>query len=111
MKYVNETPLNGTITVYTPNGTVNVAGQATGFTKSEEEAAIFKKTKHQRDDEQRETTYSHVIYTADIVDKDALIYLGTTSETDPNEVGAREIKDFSPMEDVDQVIIGYKLWL
>ena len=110
MQYVNSIPLNSTITVFTPSGNPDMYNNYT-YTKSEISAAIFKKTQHSRDDYQREVKYSHVVYTKDIIDKDSLIYIGTTSETDPESVGAVEIQDFSPMEDVFQIVRGYKIWL
>ena len=110
MQYVNSIPLNGTITVYTPSGSADMGGEYT-YTKSTVSAAIFRKSKASRDDFQKDYKYSHVILTKDVIDKRALIYLGTTSETDPLEVASKEIYDFSPMEDVNQTIIGYKLWL
>ena len=110
MQYVNSIPLNSTITVYTPSGSPDIYGKFT-YTKSEVNAAVFKKTQHSRDNFQRETKYSHVIYTKDIVDKNSYIYLGTTAETDYKQVEAREIQEFSPMEDVFQSAIGYKIWV
>ena len=111
MQYVNSIPLNGTITVYTPSGAVDMYNKPTSWTKSEVDAAIFKKTQHSRDNFQREVKYNNVVYTKDIIDKDSLIYLGTTTETDPESIGAVEVQDFSPMEDVFQVVRGYKIWL
>ena len=111
MEYVNEIELNGKITVYTPSGAVDIYNKPTSWTKSEVNAAIFKKTAHSRDNYQRETKYKHVVYTKDSIDKNSLIYLGTTAEADPAQVLAQEIQEFSPMEDVDQDIIGYKIWL
>ena len=110
MQYVNSIALNGTITVYTRSGAGSIDDPFT-FSKSEVNAAIFKKTSHSRDNFQRDVKYKHVVFTKDIVSKDSLIYLGTTAETDPKEVLAQEIQEFSPMEDVTQTVIGYKLWL
>ena len=111
MQYVNSIPLNGIITVYTPSGSVDIYNKPTSYTKSEINAAIFKKTSHSRDTFQRDVAYKNVIYTKDIIDKDALIFIGTTTETDPQEVLSMEIQEFSPMEDVTQTVVGYKLWL
>lgn len=110
MQYVNTIPLNGTITVFTPSGAGSIDDPLT-YSKSTVSAAIFQKTGYTRDDFKRETKYKNVVLTKDAVDENALIYLGTTAETDPTEVEAKEIKDFSPMEDVFQSIEGYKIWL
>ena len=110
MQYVNSIALTGTITVFTPSGAGSIDDPYT-YSKSTVSAAIFKKTGYVRDDFKRETRYKNVVLTKDSVSEKALIYLGTTAETDPKEVEALEIKDFSPMETVNQSVIGYKIWL
>lgn len=111
MDIINSIPLNGTITAFTPTGAVDAFNKPASYTKTTHDSAIFRKTKLDRDNYKRDILYEFVVYVKDVVVKEALIFIGTTTATDPDTIAAKEIKDFSEMEDVFQNIVGYKIWL
>ena len=111
MDYINTIPLNGTITAYTPTGLVDVYNKPTSYTKTEHNAAIFDARSETRDNYKKDTNYTTVIYVKDEVSDDALIFIGSTTETNPDSILTKEIQRYKKMKDVTQTIKGYKLWL
>ena len=111
MQYINSIPLNSIVTVYTPDiGDFDIFGKK-GYTRAVYNAAIFRKTSHSTDNYMREKKYKNVVYVKSIISENALIYIGENTATDPATISAMEVKEFSPMENINQVVIGFKIWL
>ena len=110
MEYINSIPLNGKITVYTGTGEVDMFGKS-DYVRTVHNAAIFKKSKFSRTNYMREKLVTNVVFVKAVISENALIYLSETTAEDPATIETLEVQEFSPMEDVNQNVIGCKIWV
>ena len=110
MEYINDNPLNNYVTIYKKSSIKDEYGDATGYTATITNCAIF--------EGQRKTlnrTGQEVLSTARVAVKskpsiDSLVYLSETFDMLP-PADSQEIIAITTIRDEWQEIVGYWIWL
>ena len=109
MEYINTIPLIDTITAFQDSGSYDEGGEPT-YTKTTASAKVFERNITKRDNDRREFEYGTALITKLEINSSDLIYIGTTTETDPKLIEALEVQKIHKMTSFTG-IVGYKIWL
>ena len=111
MQRINTIPLNSKITIFKEDGELDMYGKPTSYEKVIVDSAVFPVEVGSRVNYMQDINYESVIYIKDKILKTDILFLGETIEIDPKLVTTREIKKITTMKSIQQVIVGYKIWL